>query len=139
MNFSNIVQAGITLLLTLAPWFVPDWKWQYKLIFALFVLLLSVSVSWISLFIKLKRESKKRHEIESRHDALAHQFDEKRKQERRYRKLIKNLNLVLHLALLDEDKAKLEDVYRIFLLEQEELGNGGASDGKNNQNREDHQ
>ena len=139
MNFSNIVQAGITLLFTLAPWFVPDWKWQYKLIFALFVLLLSVSVSWISLFIKLKREGKKRCEIESRHDALAHQFDEKRDQERQYRKLIKNLNLVLHLALLDEDKAKLEDVYRIFLLEQEELGNGGASDGKNNQNCEDHQ
>lgn len=139
MNIFSIVQAGITFLLTLAPWFVPDWQWQYKFIFALVVLLLSVSVSWISLFAKLKNATKRQHEIESRHNALAHQFDEKREQERRYRKLVTNLNLVLHLALVNGDKAKLEDVYRIFLLEQEELGNGGASDGKNHQGSEDHQ
>ncbi len=138
MNVFSIAQTGITLLLTLAPWFIPDCQWQYKVIFTLAGLLISVAISCVHLSVMLKNSIKIQQEIESRHSALAHQFDEKREMEKRYRRMIVNLNLVFHTALLDGDKVKLKNIYRVFLLEQERLDDGGVSYGKSNQNSENH-
>lgn len=146
MNAFDIVQAIITILLALVPWLISDCQWYIKAIIALAILLLSVIVSWLRLYVKLrnstkslKASNKKRQEIEIKHNALSIQFSEKIEKEQKYRKFIKSMTFAFLIALETEDKLKIENVYRIFLLEQERLEDGGVSDGKIHQNREDYQ
>lgn len=146
MNIFDIAQTGVTIVLALISWFVPNCQWYIRTIVALVILLLSITISWLRLYAKLRDSNKKvevlnleKQGIEARHNALSLQFDNKIEQEQKYRRFITNLNIVLHIALADRDDVKLENVYKFFLLEQTGLSNGGASDGGDYQNREDHQ
>lgn len=144
MNIFDIAQAIITISLTFVPWFLPNCRWYIKVIIALAILLLSVIISWLRLYAKLKALDKnlkildekrqgieiKYKDIKTNHNALSVQFNEKIEKETKYRKLIENMTLAFFIALEQEDRPKIENIYRLFLLEQERLEDGGASDGK---------
>ena len=145
MNIFDIAQAIITIFLTFVPWFLPNCQWYIKVIIALAILLLSVIIAWLRLYAKLKvsdkslkNSNKKRQDIETKHNALSVQFNEKIEKEQKYRNLIANMTLAFLIALEREDRPKIENIYRLFLLEQERLEDGGASNGRNYQNRENH-
>lgn len=70
--------------------------------------------------------------METRHTALSVQFNEKVEKEQRFRRFISSMTLAFLIALEKTDKPKIENVYRVFLLEQERLDDRGVSDGRKN-------
>ena len=107
MNIFDVAQTGVTIVLALISWFIPNCQWYIRTIVALVILLLSITISWLRLYAKLKDSNKKievldleKQGIESRHNALSLQFDDKIEQEQKYRRFITNLNIVLHIALV---------------------------------------
>jgi len=146
MNAFILPQAIITFLLAFVPWLIPDCQWYIKTIIVLVILLFSIASSWLRLYFKLRDSNKnleslnkEKQEIAAKHNALSVQFNEKIEKEKRYRKFIASLTLAFMIALEKEDRPKIEHIYRVFLLEQERLKDGGASDGKSNQNSKDYQ
>lgn len=134
MNIFNIMQAGITLFLSVVPWFFPDCAWYIKVIILLCVLLSSAALSCLRLLLSLRNVSKSLDELQNRHNALANQYDEKRKQEKSYRLLLKNMSIMFHIAIADTNHAKVTELYKAFLMMDKELS-GGISDEQPVQNR----
>lgn len=139
MNIFDIAQTGITIVLALISWFVPNCWWYIRVIVALTILLLSTMISWLRLYTKLrdlnkrlKNAEKERQDVETRHTALSVQFNEKVEKEQRFRRFISSMTLAFLIALEKTDKPKIENVYRVFLLEQERLDDRGVSDGRKN-------
>lgn len=139
MNIFDIAQTGITIVLALISWFVPNCRWYIRVIVALTILLLSTMISWLRLYTKLrdlnkrlKNAEKERQDVETRHTALSVQFNEKVEKEQRFRRFISSMTLAFLIALEKTDKPKIENVYRVFLLEQERLDDRGVSDGRKN-------
>lgn len=137
MNIFDIAQTGVTIVLALISWFVPNCQWYIRVIVALTILLLSTMISWLRLYTKLrdlnkrlKNSEKERQDVETRHTALSVQFNEKVEKEQRFRRFISSMTLAFLIALEKTDKPKIENVYRVFLLEQERLDDRGVSDGK---------
>lgn len=138
MNIFNIMQAGITLFLSVAPWFFPDCAWYIKVIILLCVLLSSAALSCLRLLISLRNVSKSLDELQIRHNALADQYDEKRNQEKNYRLLLNNMSNMFCVAIANTKQAKISELYKFFLMMQQELS-GGIIDEQTVQNRQDHQ
>ena len=139
MGWQNLIQLGITLALAFLPWLFPNWAWYAKLIVLLLVVIVSITVSCLRLQAKLSDLSKKMEYISERHIALATQFDEKIRLEKNFRSIFANLSIMLHVAIQSTDKAKLDDIYHAFLLAQATLNEGGSTDGKSLQDRQNHQ
>lgn len=133
MNIFDIAQTGVTIVLALISWFVPNCQWYIRVIVALTILLLSTMISWLRLYTKLrdlnkrlKNSEKERQDVETRHTALSVQFNEKVEKEQRFRRFISSMTLAFLIALEKTDKPKIENVYRVFLLEQERLDDRGC-------------
>lgn len=92
------------------------------------ITLLSLFISWFRLNRNYRKLQRAKQDIENRHRALAAQFDEKSLFLKKYRRVLKQFNLFLHLALQNTKKAKLEDIYRAYLIALEELTDGGNRD-----------
>jgi endonuclease/exonuclease/phosphatase (EEP) superfamily protein YafD len=122
------IQWIISLVLCIIAWFCPDSSWYWKVIFILGIMLLSVSISWFRLSQNLKKSQRAQNDIKNRHEALAAQFDEKNAILNKYRRALSEFNLILHLALQNTKEAKLEDIYRAYLIALDELTDGGNSD-----------
>ena len=139
MDMFDQIQAFITLIFSVIPWFLPNCYWYVKLIIFLIVLVVSLIIHCIriasvyhskchQLQLKLDEISKKAAEIEKHHGALSAQFDAKVKREVAYQRTLQNLSLFLHLACQNTKAAKLKDIYKAFLVAQKELADGGAYD-----------
>ena len=133
MNIFSIVQAGMTLILSVAPWFLPDCAWYFKVIILLCVLLCSVCVSYIRLAINLKSVSRQLNELDLRHTALASQYDEKREQENRYRLFSQQMSIMFQVAMANTNHAKIFGLYKAYLMLEKDLI-GGISDEQHIQN-----
>ena len=136
MDNSTVIQFAISVVLTIIPWVFPDLAWYYKIIIGLFVILISFCIYCARLGSKIKSLKKDLQDTTQRHQALAAQFEQKGAQLRQYQDVISNFSFMLHLAISNTDQAKLEDIYRAFLTNQERLQNGGNEDDR--ENREDH-
>lgn len=127
MNIATI-QRIISFALGIIPWFFPNLTWYWKVIITLGIALLSLFISWIRLNQNYRESQRAKQDIESRHRALAEQFDEKNFSLKKYRRALNELDLFLHLALQNTKEAKLEDIYRAYLIVLEELTDGGNRD-----------
>ncbi len=106
MNIFDIAQTGVTIVLALISWFVPNCQWYIRVIVALTILLLSTMISWLRLYTKLrdlnkrlKNSEKERQDVETRHTALSVQFNEKVEKEQRFRRFISSMTLAFLIAL----------------------------------------
>ena len=122
------IQWIISLALCIIAWFFPNLAWYWKVIITLGITLLSRFISWFRLNRNYRKLQRAKQDIENRHRALAAQFDEKSLFLKKYRRVLKQFDLFLHLALQNTKKAKLEDIYRAYLIALEELTDGGNRD-----------
>lgn len=122
------IQWIISIVLGIIPWIVPDLPWYWKIIITLGIALLSLSISWFRLSKNLKEAQQAQQDIKNKHEALATQFDEKKAILQKYRHALTEFNLILHLALQNTKEAKLEDIYRAYLIALNELTDGGNHD-----------
>lgn len=136
MDNSTVIQFAISVVLAILPWVFPDLAWYYKVIIGLCILLVSLCVYCLRLYSEIKSLKQALQNTTQRHQALAMQFEQKGIQLRQHQDVIFNFSLMLHLAISNTDQAKLEDIYRAFLLNQERLQNGGNEDDW--ENRKDH-
>lgn len=127
MNIFNSLQAGITLFLSVIPWFLPDCAWYIKAIILFCVLLCSLLLSCVRLSSNLKTVSQELQELKKRHDALANLYDEKLNHEKHYRLIMNNMSIMFHIAIANTDHAKIAELYNFFLIMQKEMS-GGISD-----------
>lgn len=125
MDTFSVIQSIASLALAVFPWFLPNCAWYWKVIIMLCILLLSLSVYCFRITKRLESSDKEKGDIEVRHQALARQFDQKVEDVKQYRKVFGDLSLMLHLALQNTKQAKLEDIYRAFIIAQQELNDGG--------------
>lgn len=116
----------VSLALAVMAWLLPDLAWYVKLIITMTVIIAYLLIYCIRFFTKLQESQKKRMEVEQNHNALAVQFDKKIALERRYKRVFQNLSLMLHLACQNTKDAKFEDIYKAFLIAQNELNDGGT-------------
>lgn len=128
MNTSNDIQYAASFVLAVLPWLFPGCAWYWKVIITLCILLLTLSIYCLRLMKKLKYSENEKKDIQDRHQALALQFDQKVEDIKQYRKVFSDLRLLLHLALQNTKQAKLEDIYRAFIIAQQELNDGGNND-----------
>jgi len=124
----SLIQSISSLALAVLPWFLPNCAWYWKVIITLCILLLTLAIYCLRLINKLKSSENEKKNIEERHQALARQFDQKVDDLKQYRKIFSDLSLLLHLALQNTKQAKLEDIYRAFIIAQKELNDGGNND-----------
>ncbi len=122
------IQWIISLALCIIAWVFPNSTWYWKVIITLGIALVSLFISWLRLSRKLKESQKALQDLNGRHEALAAQFDEKNLFLKKYRRVLKQFDLFLHLALQNTKEAKLEDIYRAYLIALEELTDGGNRD-----------
>ena len=129
----DMALAFVSLALAASAWLFPDLVWYFKVILTLVVLIVYLFIYCVRILFKLRDVQKKREEVEQHHNALAIQFDEKIKlehryivQERRYKRAFQNFSLVLHLACQNTKDAKFKDIYKAFLIAQDELNDGGT-------------
>lgn len=122
------IQWIISIVLGVIPWIVPDLPWYWKIIITLGIALLSLSISWLRLSKNLKEAQEAQQDIKNKHEALAAQFDEKNVILSKYRRVLSEFSLILHLALQNTKEAKLEDIYRAYLVALDELTDGGNRD-----------
>lgn len=125
MDTFSVIQSIASLALAVLTWFLPNCAWYWKVIITLCILLLSISVYCFRIAKRLESSDKEKRDIEVRHQALARQFDQKVEVVKQYRKVFGDLSLMLHLALQNTKQAKLEDIYRAFIIAQKELNDGG--------------
>lgn len=121
MTVLNAVQGLVTLALAILPWLLPDLPWYGKVIFALLIVIVSISIYCVRLAVRVKTVERELRDIQKRHNALAIQFDEKVMRESRYRRALKNLSLMLHFACQNTKTAKFKDIYEAFLIAQSEI------------------
>ena len=124
------IQWIISIVLGVIPWIVPDLPWYWKIIITLGIALLSLSISWLRLSKNLKEAQEAQQDIKNKHEALAAQFDEKNVILSKYRRVLSEFSLILHLALQNTKEAKLEDIYRAYLVALDELTDGGNRDDR---------
>ena len=122
------IQWIISIILGVIPWIVPDLPWYWKIIITLGIALLSLSISWFRLSQNLKESQRAQKDLRNKHEALAAQFDEKSIILNKYRRVLSEFSLILHLALQNTKEAKLEDIYRAYLVALDELTDGGNRD-----------
>lgn len=122
------IQWIISIVLGIIPWIVPDLPWYWKIIITLGIALLSLSISWFRLSQNLKESQQVQKDLEKKHKALASQFEDKNVILSKYCRALRQLSLILHLALQNTKEAKLEDIYRAYLIALEELTDGGNRD-----------
>lgn len=125
MDTFSFILSIASLALTVLIWFLPNCAWYWKVIITLCILLLSLSVYCFRITKRLESSDREKRDIEARHQALAHQFDQKGETIKQYRKVFGDLSLFLHLALQNTKQAKLEDIYRAFIIAQQEINDGG--------------
>ncbi len=122
------IQWIISIVLCIIPWVFPDLSWYWKVIITLVIALLSLTVSWFRLNQKLKDFQKAQQELATKHNALAAQFDQKNLILQRFQHLATTMEHLLQLALLNEDKAKIQLIYRAYLETKRALIDGGNLD-----------
>lgn len=122
------IQWIISIILGIIPWILPNLPWYGKVIFSLVIALLSLAISWFQLNQKLKEAQRKEQELDTKHKALANQFDQKNLVLRRFQHLTETMETFLQIALLNEDKAKIDLIYRAYLTAKRELIDGGEND-----------
>lgn len=122
------IQWIISIFISIVAWIVPDLSLSGKIIITLGIALLSLSISWLRLSKKLKEAQQAQQDIKNKHEALAAQFDEKNVILSKYRRVLREFRLILHLALQNTKEAKLADIYRAYLIALEELTDGGNHD-----------
>ncbi len=122
------IQWIISIILGVIPWIVPDLPWYWKIIITLVIALFSLTVSWFRLNQKLKDFQKAQQELATKHNALAAQFDQKNLILQRFQHLATTMEHLLQLALLNEDKAKIQLIYRAYLETKRALIDGGNLD-----------
>lgn len=122
------IQWIISLALCIIPWVFPNLDWYWKVIITLGIALVSLFISWFRLNRNYRESQRAKQDIENRHRALAAQFDEKNLFLKKYRHALRQFDLFLHLALQNTKEAKLEDIYRAYLIALEELTDGGNRD-----------
>ena len=122
------IQWIISIILGIIPWIFPNLPWYGKVIFSLVIALISLAISWFQLNKKLKESRRKEQELDTRHKALANQFDQKNLVLRRFQHLTEMMETFLQIALLNEDKAKIDLIYRAYLTAKRELIDGGEND-----------
>lgn len=127
MDTFGVIQSISSLALAVLTWFLPNCVWYWKVIIILCILLLSSAVYCFRLIKRLEFSEQQKKDVEERHQALARQFDQKVDELKQYRKVFGNLNLMLHIALQNTKQAKLEDIYRAFIIDQQELNDGGGN------------
>lgn len=126
LNVKDIVPFALAVI----PWLFPDLSFCNKVILTLCIVIISLLV-YCSKLAKTARSAEESHrETESRHKALATQFDQKTRELNRYKSAFSDLGLMLHLAMQNTKQAKFEDIYRAFLIAQKELIDGGNGDGQ---------
>ncbi len=122
------IQWIISLFLCIIPWVFPNLDWYWKVILVLVVVLVSLFISWLRLSRKLKKSQKELQALDGRHKALAAQFDQKKIILQKFQHLATTMEQLLHIALLNEDKAKIHLIYQAYLETKRELIDGGNSD-----------
>lgn len=122
------IQWIISIILGIIPWIFPNLPWYGKVIFSLVIALLSLAISWFQLNQKLKEARRNEQELDTRHTALANQFDQKNLVLRRFQHLTEMMETFLQIALLNEDKAKIDLIYQAYLKAKRELIDGGEND-----------
>lgn len=122
------IQWIISLFLCIIPWFFPNSTWYWKIIITLGIALVSLFISWIRLSRKLEESQKALQDLDGRHKALAAQFDQKNIILQKFQHLATTMEQLLHIALLNEDKAKIHLIYQAYLETKRELIDGGNSD-----------
>lgn len=122
------IQWIISIILGIIPWIFPNLPWYGKVIFSLVIALISLAISWFQLNQKLKESRRKEQELDTRHKALANQFDQKNLVLRRFQHLTEMMETFLQIALLNEDKAKIDLIYQAYLKAKRELIDGGEND-----------
>ena len=122
------IQWIISIILGVIPWIVPDLPWYWKIIITLVIALFSLTVSWFRLNQKLKDFQKAQQELATKHNALAAQFDQKNLILKRFQHLATTMEHLLQLDLLNEDKAKIQLIYRAYLETKRALIDGGNLD-----------
>lgn len=132
MDNSTVIQFVASVVLSFLPWLFPALVWYYKIIIGLCIILLSLVIYCFRLNAKMKSLDEELQDTTQKHQALAKQFESKTKKLRQYQDANANLALILHLAVSNTDQAKLEDIYKAFLLNQEMLQNGGNEDDRQN-------
>lgn len=115
----------ITLVLGLVPWLFPDLTTNRKLICLAPILAASVLIYLLRLNARLKLALKNEKDLSQRHNALAEQFDNKRELETKYRKAFSEIGILLRIANLDSERAKIDDIYRMYIHNQHEIDDGG--------------
>lgn len=127
MNTATI-QWIISIALCIFPWVFPDLPWYGKIIFTLGVALISLTISWFQLNQKLKESQKAQQELATKHNALASQFDQKKLILQKFQALAATMEQLLQIALLNEDKDKIQLIYQIYLETKRGLIDGGNRD-----------
>ena len=122
------IQWIISIILGIIPWIFPNLPWYGKVIFSLVIALISLAISWFQLNQKLKKSRRNEQELDTRHTALANQFDQKNLVLRRFQHLTEMMETFLQIALLNEDKAKIDLIYQAYLKAKRELIDGGEND-----------
>ena len=122
------IQWIISIVLGIIPWIVPDLPWYWKIIITLGIALISLIISWFQLNGKLKESQKVQQELAIKHNALASQFDQKNLILQKFQALAATMEQLLQIALLNEDKDKIQLIYQIYLETKRKLIDGGNRD-----------
>ena len=125
MNSVDKWQSIVTFALGFLPWLFPDLAMKQKIICLCIVIAISALVYFLRIKARLTLALKKERELSNRHAALAEQFDRKRELENRYRKAFNEIGILLKIAILDSEKAKIDDIYRMYIHAQLEIDDGG--------------
>lgn len=118
-------QAIAPYLLSVIPWLFPDLTLKQKLFWMAIIIACSTFAYILDLHKQYKAAIKRVKELERNHSALAIQFDKKRSLENKYRSALDEVGMLLKIAVLDSDKAKIEAVYAAYVHTQLEISDGG--------------
>ena len=116
-------QAGLTLIISIVPWFFPDLYIAWKLVLVIAVLFLSVLLYCFRLFKRIGSIQKELNETAQKHEALVKQFNEKRRALAHYRAGFLSIDQLISVALQATKQDRLQVLYQGFLSIQSQIIN----------------